>query len=81
MNFNSIFLQIQGHLKAGKDKKRREWLELHENSSPKAKYRRLASQMKSHAAQKRQNKQVEIPNKFYLQDKEFESQNLKNVAK
>ena len=29
----------------------------------------------------RQNKQVEIPNKFYLQDKEFGSQNVTNDAK
>ena len=29
----------------------------------------------------RQNKQVEIPNKFYLQDKEFGSQNVTKDAK
>ena len=46
-----VFLQIEGHIKAGKDKGRREWLEPHENSSQKAKYKRLASQIKSHAAQ------------------------------
>ena len=35
----------------------------------------------SRSARKRQNKQVEIPNKFYLQDKEFGSQNVTNDAK
>ena len=29
----------------------------------------------------RQNKQVEFPNKFYLIDKKFGSQTVKNVAK
>ena len=80
--FIEVFLQIQGHVKADKDK-RSERFKPHENPSQRAKYKCFVSQIKLHAMQRkeRQNTQVEFPNKFYLKYEKIGSQTVKNVAK